>query len=61
MSSLRSSIILMIWNFRSESCFLGVLGDPGLAVVGELYSNRTKYLGFCCLCFFACLPSSGYL
>jgi hypothetical protein len=32
----------MRWDFRSESCFSGVLGYPGLAVVGELGSNGTK-------------------
>ena len=27
------------WNFRSESCFSGMLGYPGLAVVEELGSD----------------------
>jgi hypothetical protein len=37
-SALKASIIFMRWNFMSESCFLGVLGYPGLAAVGELCS-----------------------
>ena len=38
-SSLRCSIIVKRWGFRSESCFSGVLGYPGLAVVQELGSG----------------------
>jgi hypothetical protein len=30
-------------DFKSESCFSGVLGYPGLAVVGELGSDDAKY------------------
>ena len=33
MSSLRSSIIFIRWEFRSESCFSSVLGYPEIAVV----------------------------
>ena len=29
----------MRYDFKSESCFSGVLGYPGLAVVGELGSD----------------------
>lgn len=36
---LRSSIIFMRWDFRSESCFSGVLAYPGFAVLGELGFN----------------------
>jgi hypothetical protein len=35
-------IIIMRCDFKSESCFSGVLGDPGLIVVGELGSNDAK-------------------
>jgi hypothetical protein len=35
MSFLKSSIIMRS-DFRSESCFSGVLGYPGLAMVGEI-------------------------
>jgi hypothetical protein len=38
--SLKSSVIIMRCNFKSESCFYGVLGYPGLAVVGELGSDN---------------------
>jgi hypothetical protein len=39
---LRSSIIFMTWDFRSESCFSGVLEYPEFAVVGELGSDNAK-------------------
>jgi hypothetical protein len=39
MSFLKSSIIIMRSYFRSEFCFSGVLGYPGLAMVGELGSD----------------------
>ena len=42
MSFLKSSIIIMRYDFKSESCFSGVLGYPGLAVVGELGSDDAK-------------------
>jgi hypothetical protein len=35
-------IIFMRWEFRSEFCFLGVLGYPGLSIVGELDSDVAK-------------------
>jgi hypothetical protein len=41
-SSLKASITFMRSDFRSESCFSGVLGFPGLAVVGELGSDGVK-------------------
>jgi hypothetical protein len=37
MSFLNSSITIIRSNFRSESCFSGVMVYPGLAMVGELY------------------------
>ena len=42
MSFLKSSIIIMIYDFKSESCFSGVLGYPGFTVVGELLSDDAK-------------------
>jgi hypothetical protein len=41
-SFLKFSIIIMRCYFKSESWFSGVLGYPGLAVVGELGSDDTK-------------------
>ena len=40
MSFLKSSIIIMRCDFKSESCFSGMLGYPELAVVGELGSDE---------------------
>ena len=37
--SLKSSIRIMGCDYKSRSCFSGVLGYPGLAVVGELGSD----------------------
>ena len=65
-SSLKASIIFMRWDFRSESCFLGVLEYPGLAVVGKLGSDEAGLYWvllfmFLCLslviCFFLVLTS----
>ena len=42
MSFLKSSIIIMKRDFKSESCFSDVLGYPGLAVVGELGTDDDK-------------------
>ena len=42
MSFLKSSIIIMRCDFKSESCFSGVLGYPGLVVVGVLGSDDAK-------------------
>ena len=39
MSFLKSSIILMRSDFRSESCFFSVMVYPGLSMVGELGSD----------------------
>lgn len=41
-SFLEACIIFMRWNFRSLSCFSGILGYPGLAVVRELGSGGAK-------------------
>ena len=43
MSFLNFFIIFNRWDFRSESCFSGMLGHPGLGVVGELGSHVVKY------------------
>ena len=42
MSFLKFSIIIMRSDLKSESFFSGVLGYPGLAMVGELGSDDTK-------------------
>ena len=42
MSFLKVSIIVMGCDFKSESCFSGVLGYLGLAVVGEPGSDDAK-------------------
>jgi hypothetical protein len=39
---LKSSIIIMRCNFKSEYCLSGVLGYPGLPEVGELGSDDAK-------------------
>jgi hypothetical protein len=39
MSFLKSSIIIMRSDFRSESCFSGLMVYPGLAMEGELGSD----------------------
>ena len=41
MSFLKSSISSMKCDFKTRSCFSGLLGYPGLAVVGELGSDGT--------------------
>ena len=40
--SLKSSIFTMRSDFRSESCFSGVMVYPGLAMMGELGSDDAK-------------------
>ena len=42
MSFLKSSISFMRCEFKSKSCFSGVLGYPGLAVLGEVGSDDAK-------------------
>ena len=39
---LKSSIIIMRYDFNSESCFSGMLGYPGLGVVGDLNVDYTN-------------------
>jgi hypothetical protein len=39
MSFLKSSMSIMEYDFKSESCFSSVLGYPGLAVVEVLGSD----------------------
>ena len=41
--------------FKSETCFCGVLGNPGLAVVGELGSDDAHVI-WILLCMVLCLP-----
>jgi hypothetical protein len=49
-----------ILNFKSESCFSGVLEYPGLAVVGELNSDDAKEPWFLLLKFLS-LPLTIWL
>jgi hypothetical protein len=46
-------------DFKSESCFLGVFGYPGLAVVGVLRSDDAEWswfllVSFLCFLFAIC-------
>jgi hypothetical protein len=50
----------MTRDYRSESCFSGVLDYPGLTVFGELGSDGAKWHWFLLLMFF-CLPLSIWL
>lgn len=60
-SSLKASIIFMSWDFKSLSCFSGMLGYVGIAVVGELGSGIIK-LHWVLLLMILSLPlASGYL
>ena len=45
----------MRWDFKSEFCFLGVLGYPGLDVLGELCSVAAGW-HWLLLLIFLCLP-----
>jgi hypothetical protein len=54
MFSLRSPITFMRWDFRSDSCFSGVLGYPGFAVVGKLGSDGAKWHWFLLLMLVSC-------
>ena len=40
------STSIMRYNFKSESCFMGVLGYPGLAVVVALGSDDAQFSWF---------------
>ena len=46
MPFLKSSTSIMRYDFKSESCFSGVLGYPGLAVVGVLGSDDAEWSWF---------------
>ena len=59
-SSLKSSINIMRCDFKSKSCFSGVLQYPGLAVVGELGSDGAMLPWFL-LVMFLCLPFAIWL
>jgi hypothetical protein len=63
MSFLKSSIIIMRRDFRSESCFSGVVcwGIPDLLWKNNWVLMMPSNLGFCCLCSYACLPLPDYL
>ena len=60
MSFLKSSIIIMRCDFKSEFCFSGVLGYPGLTVVGELGSDGAKKPWFLLLTFLL-LPFASWI
>jgi hypothetical protein len=47
MPFLKSSTSIMRHDFKYESCFSGVLGYPGLAVLGVLVLMMLSGLGFC--------------
>jgi hypothetical protein len=55
MPFLKSFTSIMRYDFKSESCFSGVLGYPGLAVVGVLGSDDVQWSWFL-LVRFLCLP-----
>jgi hypothetical protein len=42
----------MRYDFKSESCFSGVVGYPGLTVVGVLCSDDAKWSWFLLVRFF---------
>jgi hypothetical protein len=46
-------------QFRSESCFIGVLGYPGIALVDEVGSDFAKSIWFLLL-MFLCLTKKVY-
>jgi hypothetical protein len=58
MSSLKSSTSIMRSDFKSESCFSGVLSYPELAVVGVLGSDDDEWSWFL-LVIFLCLTSGN--
>jgi hypothetical protein len=55
MPFLKSSTTIMRYDFKSESCFSGVLGYPGLAEVGVLGSDNGEWT-WSLLVIFLCLP-----
>jgi hypothetical protein len=46
MSFLKSSTSIMRYDFKSESCFSGVLGYPGLTVARVLGSDDAEWSWF---------------
>jgi hypothetical protein len=52
MPFLKSSTGIMRYDFKSESCFSGVLGYPGLDEVGVLGSNDGEWSWFLLVRFF---------
>ena len=60
MSFLKSSISIIKCDFKFISCFSGVLGYPGLAVVGQLGSNGAMLPWFL-LAMLLCLPFAIWL
>ena len=60
MSFLKSCVIIMRCDFKSESCFSGVLWYLGLTVVGELGSDDAKEPWFLVLMFLL-LPLTSWL
>jgi hypothetical protein len=61
MPFLKPSTSIMRYDFKSESCFLGVLGYPGLAVVGVLGSDDAEWSWFLLVRFLCVLSPSGNL
>jgi hypothetical protein len=55
MPFLKSSASIMRYDFKSESCFSGVLGYPELAEVGVLGSDDGEW-SWILLVNFLCLP-----
>jgi hypothetical protein len=60
MSFLKFSIIITRYEFKSKSCFSGVLGYPGLAMLRELGYDDSKKSWFL-LVRFLCLPLTIWL
>ena len=50
----------MRYDFKSESCFLGVLGYPGLTVVGILGSDDGEWSWFLLVRFLSLLIAIWY-
>jgi hypothetical protein len=60
MPFLMSSTSIMRYDFKSESCFSGVLGYPGMSEVGLLGSDDGEWCWFL-LDSYVCLSPSVYL
>ena len=61
MSFLKSSILIMKCDFKSESCFSGVLTYSDSRLWKNCVLMMPSSLGFCCLYACPCLSTSGYL